>query len=144
MSIFGERLRSLRDKRGQKQIDVGKLVGKSRETICKYEIGDREPDINTLNALAEQFGVTTDYILGRTEYTDENSNLKHSPEKYKYPHLKEFDIYLRDINFIKYLRLAANIKDYDLDFETIDKMIKNMAKFKDKLSLENNKKHPQK
>lgn len=31
-----------------------------------YELGQREPDIKTLNKLADYFYVTVDYLLGRT------------------------------------------------------------------------------
>jgi transcriptional regulator with XRE-family HTH domain len=131
MSIFSERLRSLRSRRGQTQEELGKLVGKSREAICKYEIGDREPDLNALDELAKYFGVTTDYILGRTDelaFPDKNTY------KNPYKHLREFETYLKDKNFLQYIKLAVRIKDNDLDFESIEKMVNNMIKFKNKIS----------
>ncbi|HEY9059678.1 MAG TPA: helix-turn-helix transcriptional regulator [Pseudobacteroides sp.] len=131
MSIFSERLRSLRSIRGQTQKELGKLVGKSRETICKYEIGDREPDLNALDELAKYFGVTTDYILGRT---DEPAFPDKKTYKNPYNHLREFETHLKDRKFLQYIKLAVRIKDNDLDFESIEKMVNNMIKFKNKIS----------
>lgn len=37
-------------------------------TISNYENSVHAPDLNTLCRLAEFFDVTTDYLLGRTEY----------------------------------------------------------------------------
>lgn len=35
--------------------------------MSQYETGKRQPDYKTLLKVAEYFGVTTDYLLGRTD-----------------------------------------------------------------------------
>mgnify|MGYP000618902744 CR=1 FL=1 len=64
MSIFGIRLKELRDESGLTQADIGKLLGKSAAAISKYEIGDRQPTLEDIASLAKHFGTTSDYMLG--------------------------------------------------------------------------------
>ena len=40
----------------------------SRSTYTYYELGKRQPSLQTLSRLAELFHVSTDYLLGRTQY----------------------------------------------------------------------------
>ena len=42
-------------------------VGVNPRTYRHYETGDREPKMATLIALADYFGVTLDYLVGRTD-----------------------------------------------------------------------------
>lgn len=62
-----ERLRELRLKRGMTQTQVGDLIGVSCVTIGRYEAGEREPSNAKIAALADYFGVSVDYLLGRDE-----------------------------------------------------------------------------
>ncbi|MBR2175652.1 MAG: helix-turn-helix transcriptional regulator [Clostridia bacterium] len=39
----------------------------AQNTISQYETGVREPDFQTLIAIADYFNVSIDYLLGRTE-----------------------------------------------------------------------------
>lgn len=64
---FGERLARLRTNKGLSQYKLAELLGFSRGQIANYEHGTREPDHETLRRLADFFGVTTDYLLGRTD-----------------------------------------------------------------------------
>lgn len=84
MKNFSNRLVSLRGERDMTQTDVAKIIGKQRSTVSGYETEDKEPDFDTLCALAEYFGVTTDYMLGRDDdrthadvvFRNDNSNFK--------------------------------------------------------------------
>jgi len=67
MAIVGSRLRKLRDARDLRQEDVAKVVGVTPEAIGMYENNKREPKAEILTRLAEYFGVSTDYLLGRTD-----------------------------------------------------------------------------
>ena len=48
---------------------MAEKLGISRSTIGMYETGAREPDFETLEAIADFFNVDTDYLLGRTSKT---------------------------------------------------------------------------
>lgn len=61
------KIKELRTQRGISQAELGRFVGVERSTICQYEKGTRMPDNNTLIKIADYFGVSVDYLLGRTE-----------------------------------------------------------------------------
>lgn len=63
---FSTRLTSLRKERKLLQADVANKVGIARATYGAYEQGSRQPDFDTLEKLADFFGVSLDYLLGRT------------------------------------------------------------------------------
>ena len=42
-------------------------MGISFNSYCRYEKSEREPMAPTIAALADFFGVSADYLLGRTE-----------------------------------------------------------------------------
>lgn len=65
--MLSEKLKELRLKNKDAQADIAKVIGVSRQAYNNYEAGIRTPDSNTLVALANYFGVTTDYLLGRTD-----------------------------------------------------------------------------
>ena len=62
-----KRLKPLRKKRGLTQGDMGKILGCTERHYQKIEYGKVNLPATTLMALADYFGVTTDYLLGRTE-----------------------------------------------------------------------------
>lgn len=66
-----KRLKELRIQRGLTQTQVGDLIGVSCVTIARYEAGDREPSNAKISTLADYFGVTVDYLMGRDEPTQE-------------------------------------------------------------------------
>ncbi len=61
------KLKELREKKGLLQKDVANYLKIARNTYSQYEIGAREPDIITLISLADYFGVSIDYLVGRTD-----------------------------------------------------------------------------
>lgn len=58
----GQRLKMLREKRGQSQEDIAKLIGVGRTTYLKYESDENKPT-RKLKELSHLFNVTTDYIM---------------------------------------------------------------------------------
>lgn len=61
------RLRELRAERGLLQADVARQLNIAPATPARYESGDREPGLRTLLELADFYGATTDYLLGRSD-----------------------------------------------------------------------------
>lgn len=68
MASFGELLSELRKDRGMTQRDLGQVLHVSVSTISNYEKDVHLPDVEKLVNIADFFHVTTDYLLGRTEY----------------------------------------------------------------------------
>lgn len=59
-----ENLKTARKKSGKTQKEVADSLGVGQSTYKNYECGLREPNGDTIVALANLFGVTTDYLLG--------------------------------------------------------------------------------
>jgi transcriptional regulator with XRE-family HTH domain len=64
---FAKRLATLRKEAGLTQKELADKLGVSRGTIGMYEIGQRDPDTETLQKLSDIFGVSVDYLLGKTD-----------------------------------------------------------------------------
>ena len=66
--MFKIRLKELRESKGMTQRDFAAEFGVSKGTVGMWESGAREPrTIDEINRIADYFGVSTDYLLGRTE-----------------------------------------------------------------------------
>ena len=60
---LNEKIQSLRRERGLSQEELAITLGVSRQAVSKWELGDATPDTDKVIALANYFGVTTDYLL---------------------------------------------------------------------------------
>ncbi len=60
--IIGDNLASLRKEKKLTQLEIAEKFNYSDKAVSKWEKGDTIPDIETLNALAEFYGVTLDYL----------------------------------------------------------------------------------
>lgn len=63
---LGDMIQEIRQDKGLYQKDLAKLLNVSVATISHYESGINMPDIETICLLGDYFGVSVDYILGRT------------------------------------------------------------------------------
>ena len=68
-TALGNRLRDLRRLYGLSQREVAEKLYITRSSYAYYETGRTEPDLHTLCEIAGIFQVSTDYLLGRGEYT---------------------------------------------------------------------------
>lgn len=73
MQKFSNRLISLRKERGLTQEELAKVINKTRSTVSGYETEDKEPNLELVCFLAQYFGVSTDYLLGKS---DERNNVE--------------------------------------------------------------------
>lgn len=64
---MGNKLKQLRKQKGYTQIYVQMQTGIEQALLSKFENGERVPPTETLLCLAEFYGVSVDYLLGRTE-----------------------------------------------------------------------------
>jgi len=64
---FSEKLKSLRKEKDLTQTELGKIFNLSKQTISSYENGGSSPDKEMLQEIADFFGVSVDYLLGRTD-----------------------------------------------------------------------------
>lgn len=66
MGNFKNVFKLLRTENGYTQDGLADMLGISRSAVSMYENGNREPDLETLEAIADLFKVDMDYLLGRT------------------------------------------------------------------------------
>ena len=69
---FSEHLLYLRTQRHLKQTEVAAAVHITERGYRNYEQGLREPTLSTLVALADFFGVSLDYLMGRSDKREIN------------------------------------------------------------------------
>ena len=62
-NIFGKKLKELRVERGLSQQKLGEIFGFCNQTISFWESGSREPDLDTLLAIAHYFEVSLEDLL---------------------------------------------------------------------------------
>ena len=65
-------LKELRKEKCLSQIAVQMQTGIEQALISKYENGERVPPTETLMQLADFYGVSMDYIMGRTDRKEIN------------------------------------------------------------------------
>lgn len=67
MEILSKRLKQLRQEKDMTQKELAFLLHLQRTTVAGYETKNRHPQLETIVSIANVFGVTTDYLLGRTD-----------------------------------------------------------------------------
>lgn len=72
VDMMQNNLRKLRKEKGLSQIAVQMQTGIEQALISKYENGERVPPTETLMQLADFYGVSMDYIMGRTDRKEIN------------------------------------------------------------------------
>jgi transcriptional regulator with XRE-family HTH domain len=68
MKISSMRLCELRKQANYTQRQVADMLGIKQPSYIRYEIGTSEPTQVILCKIADIFGCTVDYLLGRSEY----------------------------------------------------------------------------
>lgn len=65
--LFSERLRELRQNKGLSQSQLADALNISKSAISMYELGKREPDLETLEGIADFFNVDINYLIGKED-----------------------------------------------------------------------------
>ena len=92
-SSLGNKIGSLREQAKLSQRQLGELIGKKKNTIGSYEGGHSEPGIWTLKKIANQFHVTTDFLLDNGHATVDVEGLSEKSVAF----LKEMRDYLLEL-----------------------------------------------
>ncbi len=114
--MFSDKLNELRKTHKISQSQLARIFKLTAGTVCNWEAGRRHPDFTMLLKISDYFNVSTDYLLGKTEWNhipgneDIDSN-KSQFDAYKAPgdltELTETDI--EDIKmFIKHMKELRN------------------------------------
>jgi len=70
MSLFGMRLKTLRNTKGVTQDQLAEKIGVSKASVSRYELSAMYPTVEVLIKLCEYFHVSADYILGLSDKLD--------------------------------------------------------------------------
>lgn len=107
--MLQDNLKKLREERGLTKRELCEKTGISERAYLTYEFGEREPKISVVQKLADFYGVTTDYLLGRPDAKPPEEPLDEFAQK---EHLKS----LEKVFMKKYLALTEEQRDKVLDF----------------------------
>lgn len=69
MKVFQERLRELRKSKHISQQKLAEVLNTSNSSICDWECGRSQPDLETLANISVFFDVNSDYLLGLEDET---------------------------------------------------------------------------
>ena len=64
---FRQRLQMLREQKHISRTVLSELCGLHTDAVRRYERGECEPTKDSLIAIADYFGVSIDYLVGRSE-----------------------------------------------------------------------------
>ena len=64
---FRVRLQRMRERKRISRKVLSELCGLSPDAVRRYERGEAEPRLSALKALADFFGVSIDYLIGREQ-----------------------------------------------------------------------------
>lgn len=65
--VFRTRLRHVRNKKGVSQRQAAEVLGITKISYQNYEAGRRKPSFDMLPSIADFFGVSLDYLFGRSD-----------------------------------------------------------------------------
>ncbi len=65
--MLGNRIKYLREKKDMTQLELAKILNISNTTLSQYESGQRTPSDEIKITIADFFGVSIDYLLGRKD-----------------------------------------------------------------------------
>lgn len=83
-----DQLKKMREERGLSKTAVASGSSIPYTTYIKYEYGEREVGIKQLQLIANFYGISTDYLLGR-ELSDDETELQELRKKEKLKELEE-------------------------------------------------------
>lgn len=81
--MFKDVLKELRLKSGLNQKELGDRLGLSKSTISMYELGEREPSLEILEAIADYFNVDMNTLTDSKASTELNQELQEYLEELK-------------------------------------------------------------
>ena len=78
-----EILKAVREDSGESMSKAAEAIGIPKGTYASYEYGKREPNIEMISKIAEHFGITTDYLLGRPDAKPPEDPIKLAAQEFR-------------------------------------------------------------
>ena len=70
MEILSHRMKELRNERGWSQDRTARELDMVLRTYCRYESGEKDVPFSFVIKIADLYGVSLDYLAGRTDGPD--------------------------------------------------------------------------
>ena len=67
--MFGKRIKALRIANGMNQVEFGKTLSVTKQSVSNWENENIMPSVDMLVRIANRFSVSADYLLGLDERT---------------------------------------------------------------------------
>lgn len=109
---FGENLKFIREEKKLTQNELANLLNVSKANISRYELGIRQPSIDTIFLVAKFFNVSIDWLLGRSSIKN-FSSVNNNPRDFNTEDLDilEFVKENNDIyQVLQEVKIASNVK----------------------------------
>lgn len=68
MKVLSERIRTSRKEKQMSQAELAVLLNTTNDTVSLWELGKRDPSVEDLKKLCEIFNVSSDYLLGLSDF----------------------------------------------------------------------------
>jgi C_GCAxxG_C_C family probable redox protein len=108
---LGSTIYALRTEKKMPQKTVAQYLNVSVSTVSNYEVDRHTPDIETLSKLADLFEVSVDYIIGRTDLRQANTNEKITKESGTQNEIVKEVVSIAVHNFNNGLNCAESVYD---------------------------------
>jgi len=69
MKSIQELLRDLREDKDLKQSDIAEMIGTTQQQYSRYETGESELPLRAFFIIADHYGVSADYLMGRQDWS---------------------------------------------------------------------------
>lgn len=117
--MLGSRLERCRKELNMTKKEVAGLLNIDQSTYGKYELGKREPGAEMLQKLADIYGTSVDYLLGRTD----NPQHKIVPKE---------ELPLELAKYVDYIEILKDCSVEDISPEELREVIEFAKKIKNK------------
>lgn len=81
--MLGDKLRTLRSEKNITQKQMAELLNITQPSYSMYESNKRTPDYQTLQRIADVFGITVDQLISGTSHIQQSQNKPESPNYHK-------------------------------------------------------------
>lgn len=102
--MFANRLKEIRKEKNMTQVQLAEALGVSKGTVAMWEIGKRQPNFETLNALSDIFDKKIDYILG---YSNDSSSAQMTESE-----IEQLGIWETEENFYEMIMAYLRLDDF--------------------------------